>query len=336
MSESDWTLLSDQDLLEKKISKLGLKIEGSGLERFIAQLYAELDQKGLAFHPPCYLGDEWFCPVGVPAIYMPFYLAHKRLRRLEQKIILEVEGGTAKWCMKLMRHEAAHAYSFAYRLYKRKKWQEHFGLASTEESDFYRPRPYSHSYVIHLDGWYAQSHPDEDFAETFAVWLTPGLNWRRKYRGWKALKKLEYVDSLMQTIAGKPPVHQPVFKPTEYDCLNLKLKTFYTRKRKLYEENYPDFYDKDLRKLFDAPEESQGTDKASRYLRSHSRQIMNAVSEWTRERKYRINKLLEDLTRRSDQLNLNVRHQDPALNLRVASYITTLVVNSFFTGKFKR
>ena len=73
-----------------------------------------------------------------------------------------------------MRHEAAHAYSYAYQLYKRKKWQRTFGLASTEETEFYRPRPYSRSYVVHLDDWYAQSHPDEDFAETFAVWLTPG------------------------------------------------------------------------------------------------------------------------------------------------------------------
>jgi hypothetical protein len=144
------------------------------------------------------------------------------------------------------------------------------------------------------------------------------------------------VDELMRSIAGKPPVHQPVFKPTDYDCLNLKLKTFYARKRKLYEENYPDFYDKDLRQLFAAPGEAEGTDKASHFLRTHRRHIMSAVGEWTNERKYRINQLLEDLIRRSDQLNLSVRHVDPVLNLRVASYITTLIVNSFFTGKFKR
>ena len=83
-----------------------------------------------------------------------------------------------------------------------KVWMQHFGLASTEETDTYRPRPYSRSYVIHLDDWYAQSHPDEDFAETFAVWLTPDLNWRGLYTGWKALQKLEYVDELMRSIAG--------------------------------------------------------------------------------------------------------------------------------------
>jgi hypothetical protein len=127
------------------------------------------------FKPPCELGDEWFVPVGLPVIFVPFYLAHDRLRHLEKKLILEVEGGAPEAFMRLIRHEAAHAYSYAYKFVHRTKWRQMFGKSSTEETpSFYRPRPYSRSYVVHLDDWYAQSHPDEDFAETFAVWLTPG------------------------------------------------------------------------------------------------------------------------------------------------------------------
>ena len=85
---------------------------------------------------------------------------------------------------------------------------------------------------MHLDDWYAQSHPDEDFAETFAVWLTPGLDWRERYKGWKALQKLEYVDELMRSLAGKPPLHPPEYRVADHDCLNVKLKTYYARKRK--------------------------------------------------------------------------------------------------------
>ncbi len=136
---------------------------------------------------------------------------------------------------------------------RKKKWQQTFGRTSREETpDFYRPRPFSRSYVVHLDDWYAQSHPDEDFAETFAVWLTPGLDWRKRYAGWKALQKLEYVDELMRSLAGNPPLHLPEYRVADYDCLNLKLKTYYARKRKLYEDTYPDFYDADLRQLFAA------------------------------------------------------------------------------------
>jgi len=336
MEAPDWVSLGDDELLERKISRLGLKLEGTELQPLIQQLYQELSDKGLVFHPPCHVGDEWFVPVGIPAIFIPFFLVHDRLRKLERKLILEVEGETPEWFMKLMRHEAAHAYSYAYQLYKRKKWQEAFGLASTEETEFYRPRPYSRSYVVHLDDWYAQSHPDEDFAETFAVWLTPGLDWRERFKGWKALQKLEYLDELMRSLAGKPPVHQPVYRAADHDCLNIKLKTHYARKRKLYEDSYPDFYDNDLKQLFAAGPEVTGRLKASAFLRAHRRQLMESVCQWTNERKYRVNKLLARLIDRCDQLDLHIEAGDPQQNLQVSAYITTLVMNYLFTGKFKR
>jgi Uncharacterized protein conserved in bacteria (DUF2248). len=235
--------------------------------------------------------------------------------------------------MKLMRHEAGHAYMYAYRLTRKKKWQELFGQTSDEETpSFYRPRPFSRSYVMHLDDWYAQAHPDEDFAETFAIWLTPDFDWRKRYAGWKALQKLEYVDELMKSLAGKPPTLMPRYREAEYNFLNVKLKTYYARKRKLYEEQYPGFYDVDLRQLFSAP----AGIKASSYLRQRRRRLMNSVAQWTNEKKFRINELLARLIDRSDELGLRVQNDDPQQDFRVASYLTTLVMNYLFTGKFKR
>ena len=336
MEADDWVSLSDDELLEKKISQLGLKLDGTELQPLIQQLYDELSQRGLVFHPPCHVGDEWFVPIGIPAIFIPFFLVHDRLRKLERKLILEVEGETPEWFMKLMRHEAAHAYSYAYQLYKKKKWQQTFGLASTEETEFYRPRPYSRSYVVHLDDWYAQSHPDEDFAETFAIWLTPGLDWRERFQGWKALQKLEYLDELIRSLAGKLPVQLPEYRVADYDCLNIKLKTYYTRKRKLYEDSYPDFYDNDLNQLFAAGPEVSNRMKASVWLRQRRRELMDSVCQWTNEKKYRVNKLLARLIDRCDQLDLYIKADDAQQNLRVSAYITTLVMNHLFTGKFKR
>ena len=337
METAGWINLSDEELLERKISQLGLKLEGSEIEPLIQQLYGELSQKGLAFHPPCHIGDEWIVPVGIPAIFVPFFLVHERLRKLERRMILEVEGETPEWFMRLMRHEAAHAYAYAYQLYRKKKWQQTFGLTSTEETpQFYRPRPYSRSYVVHLDDWYAQSHPDEDFAETFAVWLTPGLDWRARYKGWKALQKLEYVDELMRSLAGKAPTYLPEYRVADHDCLNIKLKTHYARKRKLYEDMYPDFYDNDLRQLFAAGPEITERIKASDFLRQRRRPLLKAVGQWTNEKKYRINKLLTRLIERCDKLDLHLRGDDPQAHLQVSSYLTTLVMNYLFTGKFKR
>ena len=334
MEAADWTSLSDQELLERRISTLGLQLEGATLEPLIQQLYDELSAKGLTFHPPCHIGDEWFVPIGIPAIFIPFFLAHDRLRALERTMMLEVEGETPEWFMKLMRHEAAHAYSYGFQLQRKKKWQQTFGQTSDEETpSFYRPRPFSRSYVVHLDDWYAQAHPDEDFAETFAIWLAPGLDWRIQYAGWKlALQKLEYVDELMRSLAGQAPVHAPKYRLADYNCLNVKLKTYYTRKRKIYEDTYPDFYDADLRQLFAAP---TGI-KASSYLRRRKRRLLNSVCQWTNEKKFRVNELLARLTDRCDQLKLHVHNDDPQQDFRVTAFITTLVMNYLFTGKFKR
>ncbi|HHY86853.1 MAG TPA: hypothetical protein GYA07_15155 [Verrucomicrobia bacterium] len=337
MEIADWANLSDDELLEKRISQLGLKLEGTEISGWIQQLYQELSERGLLFHPPCHIGDEWFVPVGVPAIFIPFFLVHDRLRRLERKMMLEVEGDTKEWFMKLIRHEAAHAYFYAYQLQRKGRWRRVFGKPSTEETpQFYRPRPYSRSYVVHLDDWYAQSHPDEDFAETFAVWLTPGEDWRVRYAGWKALQKLEYVDQLMRSLAGKPPVHQPPYRVSDYDCLNVKLKTYYARKRKLYEDSYPDVYDDDLQQLFAAGPESEGRVAASTYLRHHRRQLRDAVCRWTKEKKYRVDQLLGRLIERCDQLQLYIKGYDPKQNLQVSAYVTTLIMNHLFTGRFKR
>jgi len=152
---------------------LHLRIEGSELEARVQQLYAELTARGVALRPDCYLGDEWFSPEGVPAIAIPFSLAHPRLKSLELRQMMEVEGGTPEWCMMLLRHECGHAMDHAWQFSRRTEWQQVFGgPESTYAPETYTPRAYSRGFVQHLPNWYAQAHPDEDFAETFAVWLS--------------------------------------------------------------------------------------------------------------------------------------------------------------------
>src|SRR2546428_9974834 len=133
MEAPDWAALTDEQLLERRISKLGLRLETTPLEPLIQQLYTELSANGLAFRPPTHVGDEWFVPIGIPAIFVPFFLVHDRLRALERTMVLEVEGETAEWFMKLMRHEAAHAYTYAYQLTRKKKWRQTFAEKSYEQ-----------------------------------------------------------------------------------------------------------------------------------------------------------------------------------------------------------
>ena len=163
------------------------------------RLYSELDERGIRFRPHVWLSEEWFSPDGVPGIAVPFYLAHPRLMRLERKMTREVEGGNVNWLMRILRHEAGHAIDSAYRLRRRAHWRALFGPASTPYRSRYRARPASRHHVQHLGDWYAQSHPTEDFAETFAVWLAPRSGWQRRYASWPALRKLRFV----QQIAGE-------------------------------------------------------------------------------------------------------------------------------------
>jgi len=251
----DWTTFSDERLLEVRMSDLKLTIEGTDLELRIAEITAELDARGLAFRPFYYLSDEWFTPDGVPGIAIPFYLAHPRLAKLELKEMLEVEGGDPESCLRILRHEVGHAIDNAYDLRRRPTRRRLFGNPATEYPEYYTPKPYSKSFVQHLDHWYAQSHPDEDFAETFAVWLDPHSMWGPRYAGWPAQRKLEYMDRLMREIATARPRVKSVRRLDPLPRLKKTLGEHYRSKREHYGLDHPDFYESDLRNLFsDAPQ----------------------------------------------------------------------------------
>ena len=208
-------------VLGKRIRELGLRLEGSPVEPYVRQLYRELERRGLRkFRPVCYLTDEWGCPDMQPILGIPFYLADPNLGKLERAID-DLED--SREIMRYMRHEAVHVFNYAYRLYTRSDWRAIFGPFDRPYRDKYRPVPFSRNYVRHIEGWYAQKHPDEDFAETFAVWLTPGSAWRRRYKGWPAMRKaraptaLNRGDDLMQR-GGAIAVHQhnPLAAPASW------------------------------------------------------------------------------------------------------------------------
>jgi hypothetical protein len=340
--EPEWVNLTDEQLLDRRICDLKLRIPGTELESRIQTFYQELDDRKIAFKPVCYLGDEWFCPEGASTIAIPFYLAHPRLKKLEEHMMMEVEGGTEVWCLRLLRHEMAHVMNHAYLLEQRPEWQKVFGSTSIDYSEYYRARPYSKRFVRHLEDWYAQSHPEEDFAETFAIWLTPGLDWRQKYRGWKALAKLEYVDRLMQELAGQPPQKISRAKMSEASRLRSQLKHYYLKRKRLYAQDFPDFFDADLRRLFiDAarsvapPSAERTAERAAVFLRRNRKLILDAVSVWTGEPKFTINRLLKSLTQRCADLDLRLRDDAAQTSVQITAYLATLAAHYRLTGRFK-
>src|SRR5476651_487769 len=241
-----WEKLSDEQLLKQRLSSLRVTVEGTWLEDCLGTLNEELQARGIRLRPHAWMSSEWFSPADVPGIAIPFYLAHPRLMKLEKKMMLEVEGGTWSECMAILRHEAGHAVQHAYQLQRRRRWQQLFGPSSKHYPLYYRPNPASRRYVQHLRRWYAQSHPDEDFAETFAVWLKPRSPWRTRYAGWPALKKLRYVDELMEELRGQRPTQHSRAQIDPISRLKKTIGAYYEQKRAHYGGSFPDTYDRDL------------------------------------------------------------------------------------------
>lgn len=226
-----WESLPDDELLDVRLCDLELRIEGTDVEDRLQQLYAELARAGIRrFRPYAWLSTSWFTPHGYSGFAVPFFLTHQRLVRLERWQQGEAEGASREGCMRLMRHEAAHAIDNAYRLHRRKDWRQTFGPFSRPYRASYMPKPGSRHFVVNLDYWYAQSHPGEDWAETFAVWLRPGSRWRSRYQGWPALQKLRYVEGMMHEIADHPPLVRTRERLDPLSELRHTLREYYRRK----------------------------------------------------------------------------------------------------------
>jgi hypothetical protein len=301
-----WARLSDEELLDLRLCDLKLTIAGTELEHRTVRLYQELESRGLLFRPHVWLSTEWFSPDGIPGFAIPFYLAHPRLAELELRQMHEVEGGTPRQCMQLMRHETAHALDNAYVLHRRSDWREVFGPYESDYVSHYQPKPYSKRFVRHLELWYAQSHPAEDFAETFAVWLDPSSRWRSRYRDWPALKKLKYLDRLMHALEGEKPVRRTRARVESLSELKLTLRQFYQAKRNRYRLALRETYDRDLRRLFRQPSGFRSERSAAAFLRRERPEIRRMVAQWTGEYQYAVDRVLSEIIQRVEELGLVV------------------------------
>lgn len=333
--QPEWARWPDEKLLKMRMCDLGLRIKGTALHKAIRQVCSELADRRISFRPYFWLSDDWFTPDGVPGVAIPFYMAHPRLARLELNQMLEVEGGNPDWCLRILRHETGHAIDNAYRLRRRRRRQELFGRTSQPYPEYYIPRPYSKRFVLHLEAWYAQSHPDEDFAETFAVWLGPRAMWQQRYAGWPALKKLEYMDSLMEEIRGQPP---PVVCRERVEAISRLRKTLeehYREKRRRYGLDYPNVYDRDLRRLFSDRPEYRKNPSAAQLLRRIRKDVRRTVARWTGEYQYTIDQVLDDIITRCRELKLRLVESEEQTSIGFTILLTVQTMHYLHSGRHR-
>jgi hypothetical protein len=325
-----WEHWPRERLLDVRIRDLGLTLEGTWVADCVDRLYRELDVRGIALRPHCWLSDEWFSPRNVPGIAIPFYLVHPRLIRLERAMLLEAEGSSRMECMRILRHEAGHAIQHGYRLHRRPAYQRLFGKSSMRYPASYRPNPASRRFVQHLRAYYAQAHPDEDFAETFAVWMQPRSRWRKRYQGWGALRKLEYVDSLMEELEGQRAPVRTRARVAPISQLTSTLRAYYEEKRAFYAVDFPSTYDRELCRVFSSSPRYANQELAARFITRHAKAIRSLVARWTGESEFTIDQLLRDMIGRSRVLKLRVPGPDERVLLDFAGVLAVRSVHFLY------
>jgi hypothetical protein len=302
-----WEKLSDEQLLSLRFCDLKLTIQGTELQDAIERLYRELSMRGMRFRPHCWLAQEWFSPDGIPGIAIPFYLAHKRLIGIERRFMREVEGGNRNWLMRILRHEAGHAIDSAYRLRRRSHWRAVFGPASLPYPDTYRPRPGSRRFVQHLGAWYAQAHPTEDFAETFAVWLKPNSPWRREYEGWPAYAKLQFIDQLAREIGDQKPLIADRSTIEDVTQETGTLREHYRQKLARYRLPRRSGADELLLKVFTTAPRNRSSPKAASVLRDMRASLRQQIQRSGAYSEYLVHQVLRLMIERCERLGLHVR-----------------------------
>jgi len=319
-------------VLGKKVSELGLRVEGSAVQKYVDQLYHELDRRGMkTFRPVCYLTDEWGCPDQQPVLGIPFYLADPKLRTIEKAVdALESE----RQIMMYMRHEAGHVFNYAYRLYTTPQWRELFGSFFRPYRDEYRPVPFSKKHVRHIEGWYAQKHPDEDFAETFAVWLTPRSPWRRQYKGWPAMRKLRYVDKMARTFSDAEPIVRTGEVDITVDDMRLTVEEFYERAEDERATRIDLAMDAHLAEIFLTRKPREGRPAAA-IVTKYRRELTDKITYWTGVRRPVVRGLVDAICKNCERMKLwGVVGQEPTYLVALTAFGTTLAMNFLQRGNF--
>lgn len=321
-TSQDLPSMSDEALLAQRFCDLPISIEGSILARRGERLRRELSARDIRLRPHMWLAEEFYTPDDVAGFAIPFYLAHPRLMRLERNQMLEVEAAGEAESRRIMRHEAGHVIDDAFHLHADPRYRRLFGDASMPYPSFYVPKPQDRSYVTNLSNWYAQAHPVEDFAETFAVWLNPHTDWQSDYQGWPALDKLRCVDEMMAEVAGRIVDTDRVEEIDSVATNERTLEEHYAEKKAYYAWVWPDNFDADLKRIFSDDIKQPVSLQALHFLRRHRDLLRARIADGTGIHAYAIDQLLRQMMARCRVLDLHVADTPDATLQRVLVMLT--------------
>ena len=334
----------ETNLWSTPIRDLGLTIEGTRLEPIVLQFEEELRQVGLTrVRPRFYLSTEWGFPFETVAIAIPFYLARPDLTALHAERVGHIEGFDRADVLRYLRHEMGHVLNYAYRLYENEEWVKQFGSITQPYNEDYRPEPFSRRYVRHLPGWYAQKHPDEDWSETFAVWMTPGLDWRTEYSAWPvAAAKLAFCDRLMAELRDRDPLVTSAELDEDVGSIEYSLDQYYrSPPDSLGLGDTPRGLDGALRAIFEDLGSTEGMSldepmvPADALIRRLEPALLANVFRWTGHFPERTRVLVRFLGDRAAQLKQGyAANREPAAIVAFTTLVTGLAMNYVQRGSY--
>ncbi len=330
------TAFHESSLTSTPIRNLGLTIAGTWLEDIIADFEKELDQAGIhRLRPRFYLTTEWGVPFDTIVIGIPWYLARPELTALHEQYTGYVEGVSREDILRYLRHEMGHVVNYSYRLYEQEDWIKHFGAITQPYEEDYRPEPFSRRYVRHLPGWYAQKHPDEDWAETFAVWMTPGADWRVEYADWPTARaKLDYCDRTMAALADRDPLVNATELDEDVGELTDSIEQWY-RHSTFEGGGAPPGLDGALRTIFEGHTGQGPAQPAGKLIRRLERDLLANVYRWTGHFPERTRVLLRHLAERADQLRQTyAADREAAVVVALTTLVTALAMNFVHLGSY--
>ncbi len=332
----------ESNLFASPIRDLRLAIQETRLAPVIAEFLAELQTKGITrVKPSFHLSTEWGVPFGTVVIGIPFYLARPELTELHGEEVGHIEGFNQADILRYLRHEMGHVVNYAYKLYDDEAWVKLFGSITQPYLEDYRPQPFSRRFVRHLPGWYAQKHPDEDWSETFAVWMTPDRDWRADYaQRPTALAKLEFCARTVAELSERDPLVTATELDEDVGELTYSLKDYYKDYSADSEPGTPGL-DGDLRAIFDdlAAAEEQGTAHETRpaaeLIRRLERQLMADVFQWTGHFPEKTRSLMRHLATRAEALaQVYPRESEMQAVVGVTTLVTSLAMNHVHRGAY--
>ena len=339
------------ELLHTPINQLGLKIKGTVFEQAIPSVKEEMRTVGLnKLEPVFYISTGYGCIAGSPIISLGFYDFHPLLKELNQ----EFRGWrySDSEIYDLLRHEVGHAFCYSYKLYRTLEFRNLFNVEghffnTYPDDNNYAYNPWSRSFVNPAGDHYAQKHPDEDFAETFCVWLRPRSGWRKNYKGRpQVLRKLRYTDRIVKELGRQVPLVETRLNWMYEKVENLKLTVaeFMSARPRGYEAAATGYVDRDLRELFRA--QPRLTDhpagrralfrdymRAEQFIREHKLSLVSRISYWVGVDTAVTLDVLEKCIARAHALNLWIeRAQADKKLIELVAYVTTLCSTYKNTG----